>query len=505
MQQARRNAVRRLETAAALGMLLGLSACAPREADGNGATIPLSPCHLKGLSEVAECGTLEVFEDRAAQAGRRIALRVAVIPAVTATPDPDPLFILAGGPGQAATEIGPTILPFLRRVRPRRDIVLVDQRGTGSSNPLDCPEEPANGGSKSSPQDELQRLMDVIVEPDRLTACLADLDADARFYTTPPAMDDLDDVRRALGYVTINLYGGSYGTRAALVYMRRHPAAVRSAVLDGAAPAAIKLPLYMAQDGERALRLALDDCAADEQCQERFPDLEADLDALLRRLKAGPIGVRTRHPRSGDMVDLNITHDGFVSQLRGALYDPDVVSLLPLIIKRAAGGDFDSFVALGATFSGGLSDSISLGMFLSVVCAEDLPHIGAAERSKALAGTFLGSVMLDAIEKACAIWPRGELPPGYTDPVSADIPVLILSGALDPATPPSWGEEVARHLPRARHAVAPGAAHNVLPRGCAADVVARFLEAGDAADLDLSCFDDSRRPPFFLDPSGPRP
>jgi pimeloyl-ACP methyl ester carboxylesterase len=498
VQQARRDTLRRLGAAAAIGMLLGMSACAPQEADGKGATIPLSPCHLKGLSEVVECGTLEVFEDRAAQAGRRIALRVAVIPAVTATPDPDPLFILAGGPGQAATEIGPTILPFLRRVRPRRDIVLVDQRGTGASNPLDCVDEAAD-------PDDLQHLFSVIADPQLLTGCLARLDADPRLYTTPIAMDDLDDVRRALGYDTINLYGGSYGTRAALVYMRRHPEAVRSAVLDGAAPAAMKLPLHMAQDGERALRHALDDCAADERCHERFPDLEADLDNLLRRLARDPIPVRTRHPRTGAMVDLEISRDGFVSQLRAALYDPDVVSLLPLIVQRAAGGDFDPFIALGAAFTGGIADSISLGMFLSVVCAEDLPYISAAERSEALAGTFLGPVMLDAIEKSCAVWPAGELPPGYTDPVRSDHPVLILSGALDPATPPRWGEEVARHLSRARHVVAAGAAHNVLPRGCAADVVARFLEAGDAADLDLSCFDGSRRPPFFLDPAGPRP
>jgi pimeloyl-ACP methyl ester carboxylesterase len=490
---------------ASIGLLVMLTGCEPGVDPGGGPAIAMSPCHLKGLSEVVECGTLEVFEDREAGAGRRITLRVAVIPAVTSTPEPDPLFILAGGPGQAATEIAPAILPFLSKVRPRRDIVLVDQRGTGGSNPLDCPDETAERESDAPDPDDLQRLFNVIDDPERLTDCLAQLDADPRHYTTPVAMDDLDDVRRALGYDTINLYGGSYGTRAALVYMRRHPAAVRSAILDGAAPTALKLPLYMARDGERALRLALRDCAADEICQERFPDLEADFEALLRRLARGPLPVRTRHPRTGEIVELEITHDAFVAQLRGALYDPDVVSLLPLVLQRAAGGDFDPFIALGVAFSGGLSESISLGMFLSIVCAEDVPYISEAERREALPDTFLGGVMLEAIEKSCAVWPVGDLPPGYTDPVRSDHPVLILSGDLDPATPPRWGEEVARHLSRGRHVVAAGAAHNVLPRGCAADIVAQFLEAGDGSDLDLSCFENSRRPPFFLDPSGPQP
>ena len=188
------------------------------------------------------------------------------------------------------------------------------------------------------------------------------------------------------------------------------------------------------------------------------------------------------------------------------LYDPDVVSLLPLVLQRAAGGDFDPFIALGVTFSGGLADSISLGMFLSIVCAEDLPFISAAERREALPDTFLGGVMLDAIEESCDVWPVGDLPPGYTDPVLSDHPVLILSGELDPATPPRWGEEVARHLSRSRHVVAAGAAHNVLPRGCAGDIVAQFLEAGDGSDLDLSCF--KRLAPSAVSFStlpGPRP
>ena len=342
-------------------------------------------------------------------------------------------------------------------------------------------------------------------EPGLLEACLEQLDAETQLYTTPIAMDDLDDVRRALGYGTINLYGASYGTRAALVYMRRHPDAVRAVVLDGAAPPAMKLPLNMAPDGERALRLVMKDCAEDPGCREAHPNLEARLDRILQRLSERPLRHRTRHPRSGEMVDLTITHDAFVGQLRSTLYDPDLASLVPLILERADAGDLDPFIALGVTMGEGAAEGISLGMFLSVICAEDVPFITDADRRAALPGTFLGAVMLDAMVKACADWPSAVMPPEYVEPVRSDLPTLILSGAIDPATPPRWGDEVAGHLSRSAHVIDPGAGHNVLPRGCAREIVARFIESGSVDDVDATCLESSRRPPFFLDASGPRP
>ncbi len=491
---------------AAIGLVC-LAACGFGGEHAVDATTELQPCHLKGLSESVLCGTHEVFENRVTRQGRRIRLNIAVIPAIAASPAPDPLFVLAGGPGQAATDIGPVLLPFLKKVRADRDIVLVDQRGTGASNPLDCPEDLPDGAAagESESARELKRMFRAGYEPGLLEVCLEHLDADTRLYTTPIAMDDLDDVRRALGYTKINLYGASYGTRAALVYMRRHPDAVRAVVLDGAAPPALKVPLNMAPDGERALRLVMKHCADDPDCHEAHPDLEAQLDRILQRLSERPQRRRIRHPRTGETVDLTITHDAFVGQLRTTLYDPDLASLLPLVLERADAGDFDPFIALGATMAEGVTDAISLGMFLSVICAEDIPFITDADRRAALPGTFLGAVMLDAIVKACADWPAATMPPGYTEPVRSDLPTLILSGALDPATPPRWGDEVAGHLSRSAHLIDPGAGHNVLPRGCAREIVARFIESGTVDDLDATCLESSRRPPFFLNASGPRP
>src|ERR1043166_848090 len=198
----------------------------------------------------AHCGTLSVYENRQARSGRRINLTVVLLPALSADSRPDPLFFLAGGPGQGAAKMAPLVRQALRSVQRERDLVLVDQRGTGTSNPLDCRND----------NDSLRAINESDeVALDRLRRCLAGYDADVRLYTTPIAMDDLDDVRAYLGYERINLYGGSYGTRAALVYLRQHADRVRSVVLDRVAPTARALPLFTARDAQHALDKALAD------------------------------------------------------------------------------------------------------------------------------------------------------------------------------------------------------------------------------------------------------
>lgn len=476
---------------------LGCGSTAPQPAAAS-ADAGLEPCRLAGSAEEARCTTVEVFEDREAGSGRKIALRVAVVPALDRFPEPDPLFVLVGGPGQAATEVGPLMLGALARVHRERDIVLVDQRGTGSSNPLDC--ELAD----QSPQTEMRELFRADLPLDRLAGCLAGYDADPALYTTPLAMDDLDDVRARLGYEKINVWGGSYGTRAALVYLRRHPEHVRSVIIDGVAPVNMKLPLFMARDGQRALDKAFEDCAADDICAARFPDTKGKLDQLLAKLAASPARVELEHPRTGERVDVDIERDAVAGILRGALYTSETAALVPAVIDAAHAGDFQPLAAL-AMVGSGVGDSLSLGMFLSVVCAEDLPQVGSGEREDAVAGTFLGGAMYDAVVEACASWPGGELPPGYADPVSSGAPVLVLSGDLDPATPPSWGEAAAESLSNGTHVVVPGIGHGTWNRGCVPRMMADFIEAGSAASLDTSCVERLHRPPFFVSFAGPPP
>jgi pimeloyl-ACP methyl ester carboxylesterase len=229
--------------------------------------IPLGPCRLKNAGAQAVCGTLEVPEDRAHPEGRKIKLRVAVVPALARTPQPDPVFLLAGGPGQAATEVFGALLPALGRLHRTRDLVLVDQRGTGSSNPLEC-QSPENQSLREKLADDSRESVE------RFRKCVAGWSADTRFYTTPIAMQDLDEVREALGYDQINLWGGSYGTRAALVYLREHQEHVRTVTLDGVAPLSLYLPLDMARDAQRAMNLLFQSCAKDAACNKAFPELE---------------------------------------------------------------------------------------------------------------------------------------------------------------------------------------------------------------------------------------
>ncbi|MBP7779892.1 MAG: alpha/beta fold hydrolase, partial [Acidobacteria bacterium] len=365
----------------------------------------------------------------------------------------------------------------------------------GDSNRLGC----------DPPADEL----DAVATDDdrsmaRIRACLAALDADPRLYTTSIAMDDLDDVRRFLGYELINLWGGSYGTRAALVYLRQHEAHVRSVVLDGVAPQDMRLPLHTARDAQRALDRLMADCRADAACAAAFPTLAADTEALFARLESDKPVIEGVHPRTGKPLEMPLTRRDAALVVFRALYIPEVASLLPRVLTEAAAGNYQGLLAMA--FSSppeGDKRDLAIGMHLSVVCAEDIPRITAADRVEADAGGFLGAAMFDAQYAACEFWPKAEVPDSYFAPVSSDRPVLVLSGADDPVTPPTWGDHVASHLPNSRHIVVPGAGHITLGRGCVPAIVEAFLRTAAVEGLDPSCTSTLARPPFFVTPTGP--
>lgn len=486
-------------------LLLLVAGCRPTGPTGPVRSATLTPCHVTGLDEESLCGTIEVWEDRAARAGRRIPLRVLVVPSVRPVPEPDPLFFLAGGPGQGATGVAAQVIGAFDGLHERRDLVFVDQRGTGASNRLDC-------------EDDEDATLDEVLGHDlptgRLAACRDGLDADLSQYTTPVAMDDLDEVRAALGYERINLYGASYGTRAALVYLRRHPDRVRTLVLDGAAPPSMRLFLEFASDAEAAFEAAVRDCAAEPACRAAFPDPAGDLATLL----AQPPGrVEVTHPRSGERSEVTVDRDMLASSVRALLYAPELTALLPLDLAAARGGDVGPLLAQvlavnGASVGGALVDGpgslrpdggLALGMMLSVVCTEDVDRYTREEAVEAARGTFLGPSLATHMIEACADWPRGTLPAGYHDVVRGDAPTLVLSGALDPVTPPRVGAEAAAGLTHVVHGVAPGAAHNVVFRGCADDLVEQLVESGSVEGLDTSCLDRVNRSAFFVDAAGP--
>ena len=453
----------------------------------------LHPCATDEGPTDSLCGTMSVYENRQTRTGRRISLNIVVLPAI-GTDHPDPLFFLAGGPGQGAAKLASQLKPVFRLVQKGRDIVLVDQRGTGKSNPLEC----------RSNEDSLKGLMEPdTVAADRLRHCLAGYDADVRYYTTPIAMDDLDEVRGWLGYDRINLYGGSYGTRAALVYLRQHGEHVRSMILDGVAPTDMRLPLFVARDAQRSLDGWLARCESDAWCHATYPDMRSRVRALLQRLETSPAKVRMVHPRTGVSEDTEIDARVVASLLFGALYSPVTASMLPALIDRAEHNDFQPLLALGMADDS--SDNLSVGMQLSVLCSEDAPLVTRTDLDHEHQGNVFGGLLFADQVTACEFWPKGHIDASYYKPVVSDVPALVLSGELDPITPPVWGQEVTSNLRNARHFTASSSGHGVIGTPCGVRFIQQFLDRASADRLDGSCLAGVKRPPFFVTPAGPNP
>jgi len=474
--------------------LLSLTGAACTGGPGTGALDRLHPCTSAEGPTDAYCGTLTVFEDRTRQAGRQVKLWIVILPAVRPTAA-DPLFFLAGGPGQGAAQLARQIRVAFRSVQRTRDIVLVDQRGTGKSNPLNC-------RSDANSLREMTESNDSGL--DRLKRCLAGYDADVRLYTTNIAMDDLDEVRAYLGYDRINLYGGSYGTRAALVYLRRHGAHVRTMILDGVAPMDMRLPVFTARDAQRALDKLLTDCEADTACKRAFPELPARIRNLLRRLEQEPPTVRIVHPRTGFAEDIRVEARVVASILFSALYSPLTASIVPALVDHAERNEFQSVFALGLAGEG-TDENMSVGMQLSVLCSEDAVRVTPADMQEATAGTLFGSHLLGNQLKACEMWPKGQVDSSYYEPVVSDVPALVLSGDLDPVTPPSWGDAVVKSLSKGRHITVPATGHGVIGTACGVKLIQDFLDSASSSSLDASCVSTVKRPPFFVTPAGPDP
>jgi pimeloyl-ACP methyl ester carboxylesterase len=457
------------------------------------AILKLEPCEIASLKETERCGKYEVYEDRDAKSGRKIALNILVLPALTATPKPDPVFYLEGGPGGSAVTSGKAspLGKLFKRWRAERDVVFVDQRGTGESNPLRC--EPSDADDMS----QYFRGEDTVSGTARISDCRDKLSrvANLALYTTPIAMDDLDEVRQVLGYDKLNLFGGSYGTRAALVYIRQHGDHVRSAVLDGVAPTNFKLPLPFAKGVQNALDRLFADCAADEKCHKAFPDVKGDLLAALASLDKGPVTSVAFNTVKKRQEQVKMTRGAFMDVVRLMLYDPQATSLLPLIIHQAAGGEFGGAATIGFIAEHQLVGFLAGGMSLSVICAEDVPFITDTDVKQATDGSYYGDWRVRATIAACKDWPRGKVPANYSEPVKSDVPVLIISGDVDPVTPPWLAADAARSLSHARQIVGKNWSHSSIS-DCGNTLIADFISRSSAEGLDAACMQNGTRPAF---------
>lgn len=501
---------------AALGVVGTLAACSPAptpEAAGSAAAAPsaptlaFTPCmleHPSGLSGVkAECATLEVPENLSG-VGRRITLSIARHPAISERKAADPLFVLAGGPGMGAQEMYTGAAGAFARINRDRDIILVDQRGTGRSTPLQCAADPTLLGLEgpTPPPAVRDALLDTATRQ-----CLDTLQAkhEVAQYTTSAAVRDLEAVRVALGAAQINLYGVSYGSRVAQHYLRRYPDRVRSLILDGVLPAGLAVGPAIALDAEAALGMILRRCAAQPACRKAFGD-PADIYRTLRaRLTAAPREVRLPDPRSGALRTVVFGPAHLATVLRLSSYSTPTAALLPLAMHEAV--TKDNYLPLASALLMQLDtvpQSIALGMHHSVVCAEDLPFIGEVDRAR-LATTYMGTDLIDPLRRICALWPRGPVDDDFRQPLTSSVPTLLLSGSADPVTPPAYAEAVLRGLSDARHVVLQDEGHGQLGATCMDRVLRDFIAAPAPAKLDLQCLEKRRASPFFTSLAGPTP
>jgi pimeloyl-ACP methyl ester carboxylesterase len=476
-----------------VGLTLSLHAASAVRQNG-AKRLVLNDCQPARIPGPAKCGTFEVYENRATKEGRKISLNILLLPATGDKREPDPIVYFAGGPGSAATEDAIGFAQEFAKIREHRDLLFVDQRGTGKSHPLNC---------KFFDPNDLQSYLGYFFPLEDVRKCRPQLEAiaDLKLYTTDIAIDDMDEVRAALGYDKLNLFGGSYGTRAALTYLKRYPQHVRMATLQGVAPANAYMPGDFPLHNERALNGVIAECAADEACNKAFPNLKEEAKALLDQLIKRPVEVEVEKPGSKERVKVKLSRDLMAEAIRYMLYSPGPASRVPVIIHLAAQGNFVPLTQTALQYRKFLVGSDSNGMYLSVTCAEDLPWIKPGEGERMGANTFLGDYRLRQQREACALWPRGEVRRDYADPVHADVPVLILTGEWDPVTPPSNGDAIAKGLKNSLHIVVPHGAHGLggLENiDCIQRLNAEFVERGTAKDLDTSCVKTIRRKGFAL-------
>lgn len=470
-----------------------------------GERLQLSDCRLEsamGGSASARCGWLQVAENPDEPAGKTLRLHVAVIPALRLKAEADPLVILAGGPGQSASDFYSAVSAAFRGVRRDRDILLLDQRGTGRSNRLDCEftagADIETAGFDTEDPQQLQA---------RARTCLTALPADPRFYTTSVAVRDLEAVRAALGYEKLNFYAVSYGTRVAQHYVRRYPSQVRAVILDGAVPVDLALGPDVAPRAQQALDALFDRCTADQACGSAFPDLRRQFADLRMALQSQPIRMQLPDPLDAHPTDVTFGVAQLSAAVRLLSYSDETASVLPLLIHEAQSSrQPQALVAQYLMIKRNTEAQIAYAMHFAVVCSEDAPRWTSQMVSQtALDASYLGSAFVTGLKAVCDIWPRGLVDDGFNAPLRSDVPALILSGGNDPVTPQQYGERVKRSFTKGRHLVLAGQGHGQLANGCMPRIVEQFIRSAVAADLDTKCLENVTPAPFMLSRTAPAP
>jgi len=451
---------------------------------------------LRLASIAARCGRLTLPENPADATGATLDLSVAVVPAVNRRANRAPLFLLAGGPGQAATDLYTSQAAAFARINRNHDIVLVDQRGTGRSGALQC-EYPDDWQSAAAAAAQLREVT---------RKCLARFGDRVRYYTTSVAVRDLDAVRIALGYGRIDLYGSSYGTRVAELYMRRHPGETHAVILDGVTYPEQAIGRDTPADGEHALNLILDRCESAAECAAAFPTLREELGALRQRFGLERRSIEIEDPADGLPLAIEFNRGMLNAALRFLSYNSVEASLLPALVHQGANGNLGPLASQTIMLARQIDAQLASGMQNSVICSEDEPHFALSSGDRArMAATYQGADQLDALAAICSVWPRGPVDADLHDALHSDIPTLLLSGSADPVTPPADAERAAAGLVHHRHLILAGEGHGQLATGCMPKLMAEFLDGAEPRSLDARCLDRHLPAAFFVGLTGPAP
>ncbi|MFT5637014.1 MAG: pimeloyl-ACP methyl ester carboxylesterase [Cognaticolwellia sp.] len=452
--------------------------------------LTLESCHIKGIRQQVQCGTYVAPENYDKPDGAKIDINFVVLPAIDNSTEKLPLMFLAGGPGQAAAELSAQIYRGFSEIRKTRDLILIDQRGTGKSHPLQCEESLEVDPYTSLPEDFT--IADI-------EQCIAQLKGDLSQYNSENAIRDFDAVRAVLGHQQVHIYGGSYGTRAGLVYMRMFPTSLKSVVLDSVGPIEVPIGLF-GKSVEQSFIKLIENCQNEESCATQYPELAKEFTAITNKLSQAPVTVEIAHPRLGTKTAFSISKDKFISSIQMQLYSMETRSLVPLLIHQAYLGNYMPLAGIIAQSESGMG--IYIGLHFNIVCNEDFPKISADMKAVDADNNFAKGMSLVMIGKACAAWPTYQPSADFYQTVTADIPTLIMSGELDPVTPASNGEKSHVNLPNSHHIISKNNAHIVASTTCGIKIVNEFLEKQTPKELDESCIEEIPDESFMVGLNG---
>lgn len=464
----------------------------------NSAELDFSPCLVSSKHQQIDalCATFVRPENPHQTTGDTIELSVIKLASLAPEPELDAFTIIQGGPGGSSIDLSVGYAGFLEGVRKHRDVLVLDQRGTGRSNSLKCPQP----DSDSQPTE-----FDSTLIRQQASDCIDTIESDLRFYTTSLAVDDLEALRDATGYPRLTIYGVSYGTRVAQHFLRKYPKSSRAIILDGVVNVGLNLAGgEIARRSQAALDLLVLRCQESTDCEGSFGDIRLKLTELIARLAKTPIDIRLPDPISGKVADKRLSQDDVLGVLRLMAYSTESNSLLPLIISEAHAGNYLPLAAQSIMIGGDFFDGYSIGMNNSVMCTEDAPYV-TKEDTENLDGTYFGNLMVEAMKATCEVWPLGVIDQQFHQPFDTDVPILILSGETDPITPPENGEYAHNMFSNSRHFIVPAHGHGVLMRGCVPQLTLDFIETGLLTQLDPSCIEREQAMPFFNSSTGPKP